>query len=284
MNADPARLVKLQVDLALRYLGFQDVVTWLSTATAWDVARSVPTRCTVYEGTTSTVTGSGAESSLLEAADLVLYRTRARMQQDRPAVGGQTIVFDAGVDLGHFDPDAWHDEPEDLESVPRPRIGYVGAVTDDTIDLDLLEALARELPWAHIVLVGDVQCSVVALTALPNVHVLGARPHMQIPGYEAALDVAILPGLVNDTSRTTLPLPIKEYLALGLPVVATPFGDVEHFEHLVRTGSTHAAFVAAVRRTLHDGGLGDPSTRRATVASVSGVEDLLRLVEHHRVT
>jgi glycosyltransferase involved in cell wall biosynthesis len=269
-----------QIDRALSYLGFRDVVLWLCTPTAWDAVCDVPARSTVYDRSTATLTGSANEAALLEAADLVIYGTRAQLHGERESVGGQAIVFDPGIDLRHFDPQRSGDEPSDLDSVPRPRIGFAGVLAHETVDLALLDLLARELPWAHLVLIGDVRGSVASLTARPNVHVLGPRPYTEIPAYEAAFDVAILPWVVNEVNRTTLPQPIKEYLALGLPVVATPFGDVEHFEHLVRTASTHAAFVAAVRRTLHDGGLGDPASRRAAVVNAAGAGALLRLAEH----
>jgi glycosyltransferase involved in cell wall biosynthesis len=280
---DPAEgtgVMKFQIGRALSYLGFRDVVLWLSTATAWSAVRDVPARSTVYDRSTTSFTGSVNEAALIEVADLVIYGTRAQLHRERVSVGGQAIVFDPGIDLRHFDPEDCVAEPSDLDSVPHPRIGFAGVLAEETVDLALLDLLARELPWAHLVVIGDVRCSLASLAARPNVHVLGPRPYAEMPAYEAAFDVAILPWVVNEVNQTTLPQPIKEYLALGLPVVATPFGDVEHFEHLVRTASTHAAFVAAVRRTLHDGGLGDPASRRAAVVNAAGTGALLRLAEH----
>jgi hypothetical protein len=58
---------------------------------------------------------------------------------------------------------------------------------------------------------------------------------------------------------------MKEYLALGLPVVSTDFPEVHRYQHLIRVATDADGYISAVRQTLTDGGLGSPSSRRAAV-------------------
>ena len=59
------------------------------------------------------------------------------------------------------------------------------------------------------------------LTRHANVHWLG--PYEEIPSYGSWLDIAIMPRLDIDWMRQSNPIKLKEYLALGLPVLSTPF-------------------------------------------------------------
>jgi len=55
----------------------------------------------------------------------------------------------------------------------------------------------------------------------PNLHVLGARPYSQLPAYVQAFDVGIIPYIESPWTRTVDPLKLLEYLAAGIPVVAS---------------------------------------------------------------
>jgi glycosyltransferase involved in cell wall biosynthesis len=116
-----------------------------------------------------------------------------------------------------------------------------------------------------LVFVGPAPDPVDELLSLPNVHLLGTRPHAQIPAYGSAFDVALMPWRDNEWIRFANPIKLKEYLALGLPVVSTDFPEVRRYAHLVRVARDRRAFIDAVARTLADGGPADPARRRAAV-------------------
>ena len=95
---------------------------------------------------------------------------------------------------------------------------------------------------------------------------LGYRPYEQIPGLGAGFDVALMPWLRNGWIEACNPIKLKEYLALGLPVVSTDFPEVRHYEHVVRVADDHDSFVELVRLTMRDGGQGSPQSRREAVS------------------
>lgn len=159
--------------------------------------------------------------------------------------------------------------PEDLARIPRPRIGFVGAITDHKLDLPLLRALAAAHPEYSIVLLGkvgegDPWAEVESLRECPNVHWLGPRPYGSLPAYLKGFDVALLPSVINGYTLGMFPMKFFEYLGAGCPVVATALPSLAEFGHVAALAASPAQFVAAVERTLR--GEAPPLERRLEVA------------------
>ena len=181
------------------------------------------------------------EEALLRGADRVMYVSHALMAAEEPLTGDRARFLDHGVDLQLFRPDL--PVHEDLADVARPRIGFFGGFDDYVIDMDLLERLAKSLPEAQLVLIGDATCSMERLTSQPNVHWLGYRPYEEIPRFGSGFDVAIMPWLRNGWIEACNPIKLKEYLALGLPIVSTDFPEVHYYEDLVRIAGDADEFI-----------------------------------------
>ena len=166
------------------------------------------------------------EARLLERADLVLaggHELYLAKKDRHPNVH----VFGCGVEFEHFSRARNGARPApDLESIPAPRVGYVGVV-DERLDYELIEGMARENPGWSVVLIGPiVKVDPETLPKLPNVHYLGSRRYEDLPEYLAAFDVCMMPFAMNDASRYINPTKTLEYLATGKPVVSTPIRDV----------------------------------------------------------
>ncbi len=63
----------------------------------------------------------------------------------------------------------------------------------------------------------------------------------------------MLPFAVNELTLAANPLKLREYLAAGLPVVATPIPEVERLGDLVRPARGDAGFVEAIEELLAAG-------------------------------
>jgi glycosyltransferase involved in cell wall biosynthesis len=266
------RLVRIQVARAMSRLGLADPDMVVTLPTAWEVARGLPHRHLMANrsdrySSFSEADGewvAGLEADLLAHADVAAYASRALLEAESPLTN-RPVFLDHGVDLDLFAPAADVPEPEDLRAVPRPRIGFFGTIDDYTVDIGLLERLADELPHAQVVLVGPTNCALDALTARPNVSYLGPRAYEVIARYGAGFDVAIMPWVDNEWIRHCNPIKLKEYLALGLPVVTMPFPEVDRYSTLVRVAGSRDEFVSMVALSLADGGLLDVAARRAAV-------------------
>ncbi len=269
--------VRWQVAAVRRWLRMTDVPVVVATIpTAWDVVAPTERRALVYnrsdrhsdfpESDHGTI--AALEDALLDNADRVLYVSRTLMDEERGRTGDRAHFLDHGVDVEHFRRRTGA-EPADLAAVPGPRIGFFGSLDDYLVDFELLAAIARGIPEASLVLIGDATRPMDDLVALPNVHWLGYRPYEQIPAYGSGFDVALMPWLDNEWIARSNPIKMKEYLALGLPVVSTDFPEARHYADRIRLTRGHEAFVEAVRQTLRDGGLQTPDERRESVLLAS---------------
>ena len=130
------------------------------------------------------------------------------------------------ADIYLANPDA--PEPPELRGLPHPRLGFVGNFDADRIDYDGLAALATARPDVAFVFIGPWNAGEDRRTvfeALPNVHLLGRREQRDCPPYLRHVDVCVIPFAVNALTASIYPLKINEYLAIGKPVLATPFSD-----------------------------------------------------------
>lgn len=267
--------VRAQVARAERSLGIDQPLVVATIPTAWEVVRRLPHRSLVFNRSDKhsafdevdrAYIGS-LEQALLEEADHVLYVSHELLAEEADTAGDRAHFLDHGVDLELFRPRPATEEPEDLRAIPHPRIGFFGGFDDYIIDFDLLERLARELPDAHLVLIGDATCPMTRFDSLPNVHWLGHRPYEDIPRYGSGFDVALMPWLDNEWIRHSNPIKLKEYLALGLPVVSTDFPEAHHHTPWITIAAGADNFVAQVRAALDDH---DELARARRRASVTG--------------
>jgi len=113
--------------------------------------------------------------------------------------------------------------PQELAVLKRPLIGYVGALIESRLDINLLINIATRMPEWNLALVGpeDEAFRNSRLHELPNVYFTGNRPAGQLPAYINSFDVCINPQVINEMTIGNYPRKIDEYLALGKPVVAT---------------------------------------------------------------
>ena len=140
-----------------------------------------------------------------------------------------------GCNIALFDPAIPRPTPFDIATIPRPIIGYVGAILSLRIDIQILLHIAKTSPQWNIVLVGpeDDFFKASALHGMPNVHFLGRKEFNDLPGYVARFDVCINPQSINPVTIGNYPLKVDEYLAMGKPVVATRTPTMKIFEDCV---------------------------------------------------
>ena len=97
---------------------------------------------------------------------------------------------------------------------------------------------------------GDPSTTLTAIADSPNIHLLGPRPYAELPAYLRGADVGLIPALINDYTRAMFPMKFFEYLAAGLPVVATPLPALESHAGLLERAPDAAGFAAAIERIL----------------------------------
>ena len=235
-------------------------VSWYYTPMALPFSRHLSPLATVYDCMDELSAFRGAppgllrnEAELLQLADLVFTGGQSlyEAKKDRHH---SVHAFPSSVDTAHFaqarDGLA---EPEDLASVPHPRLGFCGVV-DERMDLELLAAMAEARPDWQLVIIGPVvKIDPAHLPRRSNIHYLGGKPYAQLPQYLAHWDVALMPFARNESTRFISPTKTPEYLAAGKPVVSTSIRDVVRpygEQQLVHIADEPGAFVRACEAAL----------------------------------
>jgi glycosyltransferase involved in cell wall biosynthesis len=182
---------------------------------------------------------------LLRQADLVTAVSPQLVEEARHT-NPRAFLVPNGADVEHFrDPVT----RPDLMTRRSPVIGYLGAVSW-RVDVGLLEAVARARPDWTIVLVGQPS---VDIARLPNLLSVGGQPYNELPGWAQAFDVGLVPYTNASFNRASFPLKVFDYLASGVPVVASPLPALAGLDPCVRLADGASGFTAAIEAMLHDG-------------------------------
>ncbi len=195
-------------------------------------------------------------------ADLVVYCNSDLQAEERSQVA-RSLLVSHGVDYDRFVAAGTALEtPADVIAIPGPRVGFIGGIDAHTFDPPLFLDVVRALPHVQFVMVGG--------SSLPegwcphsNVHFLGRKPYDEVANYMAACDALVMPWNNSEWIKGCNPIKLKEYLAVGRPVVTTPFPALAPYADLVRVASDGARFAAALSEALS--GWHDPAKQRERV-------------------
>ena len=247
---------------ACRQLGFENWITWTFLPTSADVVGNLGERFVIYhcvdEFSEFTGTNKNAvldmERRLLHKADVV-FVSSGPLYESKRSHNPRTFLVTHGVDTEHFGKacDLGMLPPADIAGLQRPVIGFYGLVAD-WVDLNLIQSLAVARPQWSFVVIGKIDTDTTSLTGLANVHLIHQQPYSLLPAYCRGFDVAILPFVVNDLTLAANPLKLREYLAAGLPVVATDIPEARRLAGCVRVGGTHQQFLQEIEISLAEGG------------------------------
>jgi glycosyltransferase involved in cell wall biosynthesis len=181
-----------------------------------------------------------AEESFARRADLVLASAPELVRRMR-ALSGNVLEAPNVADTAMFARALEPGEPDPaIAALPGPRLVFTGAISAIKLDLALLIELARSHPEWSLALVGpvglgDPRTDVSELAAEPNVHLLGSRPYERLPELLRGADVGLIPYVRSELTDSIFPMKVYEYLAAGLPVIATPLPALADVPEVERT-------------------------------------------------
>jgi len=149
------------------------------------------------------------------------------------------------------------DKPADLHTLKQPIIGFIGAVSSYKVDFELIVKLAKKFQDASVVLIGQVgegqpDTKIDILEGIPNIYLLGPKKYHELPEYLSYFDVALLPCVINDYTRSMFPMKFFEYLAAGKKVISTRLDSLLEFEQYCYLAENDADFISKVEKVLID--------------------------------
>jgi glycosyltransferase involved in cell wall biosynthesis len=278
-------LLGWQIARAMRRLRFTRPLSFVYNPAAAVVARTIGASRTIYHCVDEFTAFSGVgpelaelETTLLREADLVIVSSE-RLLQAKAAHNPRTVLVRHGVAYEHFRTALLPATavPAEIAALPRPVIGYFGLMGADWVDVPLLVGIARRFAHGSLVLIGAETTDLGALRTCPNVHRLGRRDFATLPGFCKGFDAAILPFPINEVTLASNPLKVREYLAAGLPVVATRIPEAAVSSH-VRLADTPQEFLAHLEEVLRS----EPGPRVERSATMAGESWEARLEEIRR--
>ena len=264
-----------------RRLGMRDPIIWTFLPTETSVSLldllSSPRGRVVYycagdftQLTTHVRQVESSEAELVKRSDVVFticeeLAVHCRRWNDA------VFVFPYGVNLNAFPLESCdqaqvlYPEPEKFSWAAQSNgggrkghkvIGYVGGLHRH-VAVEMLVEMARRRPDWSWVFVGAPEGTPKDLSELPNVYLVGQRPHHDLARYIRAFDVCIVPYRRSAYTETVVPSKINEYLAMGKPVVATDLPPVcdfnEKHQVLITAEGRPGSFLRAIEQALSQG-------------------------------
>lgn len=251
-------ILRRQIRRISRKLGMIHPVIWVACPAACDTALKIRESYLVYQRTDRLEEYPNVDRNIIKtydrklktSADLTVFVNK--MLYDQEASQCQKAIYlDHGVDFDFFataEQDAFR--PEDMADIPKPVVGFFGAIDAHTMDVPFIEKVIDLLPETSFVFIGEASSDVTGLQSRKNVWLLGCKPYEQIPHYGKCFDVAMMPWRQNDWIEGCNPIKLKEYLALGKPTVSTPFPELEKYLDVVYRAKTPEAFAESIQRAL----------------------------------
>jgi len=258
VNRINQRIIAAGLKRACRQLKFKPTIIWTYLPNTVDLIlpedATLVYDCadehTAFPGLINKKTVARMEAELFDraAASLASARELYRSKKD---LAPRLAVIPNGADVEHFSRARQPGPavPEELKDLPRPLIGYIGAVSD-WFDQEMLRAAALAHPSWSLVLIGPVDTDTAGLKALPNVRLLGHRAYSGLPAYLSCFDVAVIPFKINELTLGVNPVKLYEYLAAGKPVVSTDLPEVRPFRPLVAIAGDPVEFVRKIEEEL----------------------------------
>ncbi len=263
-------LLLAQIKLLMVAYDLRDPVLWIAIPTAREIAGRIGESALIYQVSDkyeanrmdhATREGVIADMhrDLLNRADLIYFSGRKLIEEERaahPEITGKARLLEQAVDFDHF-ASATSKEwtaPSDIRDLPRPRLGYFGAIETWLIDQELIRYVSRKRPdWQWVML--GLKAARLDIEDLPNVHYLGSKPYADMPRYASAFQVCVLPWVTdNEFVSYGSAIKVREYLATGKPVVITPLYEYEPLDGILRISRSYDDFIARVEDALSEEG------------------------------
>jgi glycosyltransferase involved in cell wall biosynthesis len=277
--------LKRQVKKAMRALGFRNPINWVFNPAAAVIAGTLGESLLLYQCVDEYSAFSGVtsqaiadlEDQLLRKSDLVIVSAE-RLRESKSKINPKTVLVRHGVDFTHFrralDPATV--VPDEIRGLPKPVIGFFGLIAD-WVDVELMAEVAKRFPTGSLVVLGKATTDTSALQQVPNVHLLGRKPYQDLPAYCKGFDVALNPFRINELTLNANPLKVREYLAAGLPVVATDIPEVAVLGQC-RIGRDREHFISEVEEALKRPG---PQVEISDRVRAESWEARLDEIDHH---
>jgi len=166
------------------------------------------------------------ETELVKHADII-FAASDNIARQFPQ--SKTYLLPHGVDLTHFSSVCerpGHYPDSDLV------VGYYGSITR-WLDFELITFLARARPDITFLFIGKIEFDDCPIFEYDNIVHLEDMPHGELIQYAANWQISLIPFVDNEQIKACNPLKLREYLAIGHPILSTKYPAVTVFSECI---------------------------------------------------
>lgn len=207
--------------------------------------------------------GQKAEKELISKVDVVTANSDFLADYARK-FNPHSYMVGQGCDIDLFQ-DVSIKVASEMETIPKPVIGYIGALTANRLDIPLIVGIGQELPHVSLILIGpeDEAFQQSILHQMKNVHFLGKKLPELLPSYLKGFDIALNPQLINEVTVGNYPRKVDEYLAMGKPTVTTNTPFMAYFKDHVYLANDLEEYIKMISKALEENNPESEQKRRA---------------------
>lgn len=271
---DSLNLILLSVTLKMhtRVLGFKDTLAWIYNPAVATIVDSIHPKLSIYHCVDDLSAIPGISCAMIKEHEQrlsglvqLVFSTNPNLHERWRRIKPHSAFYLPNVaNYDHFKrARTISPASTELAEIPKPRIGYIGTLSDFKVDFQLIMAVALKRPnWHWVIIGGEREGQYLPiledLKRRSNVHILGYREYDDLPEFMAGLNIATLPILDNAYTRSMFPMKFFEYLGAGLPVISTPLPAILDYKKACRMVNNTDEFISAAEKIL-GGDLPDPS-------------------------
>ena len=255
-------LVTAQIQNLAKSRGLSHPVLWIAIPTAVEMIGRFDESLVIYQvsdkydaNTMDHATNPDVIRELHEraiaAADIVFYSGRKLLKE--ATIGCErSYLLEQGVDFDHWSKVGSLEVAPEIENIPRPRLGYFGAIEPWLVDQELIKRAALERPEWQWVFIGN-RSRGLEIEDLPNTHFLPPVAYDDLPAFAAGFEVCVLPW---ETERAFTSygsaIKVREYLATGKPVVISALPEYESMRNVLRIARTREDWFTLIDDALRE--------------------------------
>lgn len=268
-------LLKVQIGHLARQKGMSDPILWIAIPTAASLIGKLNESCVIYQVSdkydansedhaVDPATIRQLHEYAIEKADIVLYSGKKLLSEATTGLE-KSFLLEQAVDFDHWSRVVDLEIAPEIAAIPRPRLGYFGAIEPWLMDQELIKRASVERPEWHWIFIGNLARGT-DLADLPNVHFIPPVPYDDLPRYAAGFDVCVLPWETEHafTSYGSA-IKVREYLATGKPVVISPLPEYEPMADVLRIARTRDDFIRLIDDALTNDTPEKAALRQASV-------------------
>ncbi|MFC2061472.1 glycosyltransferase [Elusimicrobiota bacterium] len=259
-------ILKNKLRSIIKKYGFNDSLIWTYVPAVADTIGALESRMVIYHCVDELsanplipdILRKIEEDFIRDNADLVFVTSKS-LYDSKSGFSNAVHYLPNVADFKHFNKaiSGSGRVPQDIKDIKRPVAGFIGAVSEYKLDIELIKHVAEKMTDVSFVFIGPSGEGEKAVDPnnvidMENVHFLGPKPFEKLPDYLREFNICLLPNRINEYTRNMFPLKFFEYLSAGKPVISTDLPALREFSNYYYTASGGDDFIDKIKKALDE--------------------------------